>query len=281
MTLLASFGLKREAQCAMIPLVREDYYELLDMPQTAAKQELRSAYRRLAMRYHPDHSGDDPAAEERFKLIAEAWRVLSDDEKRADYDAWLDLHRRYERLPELAAMPQRHARMSSRQGAERRRERAAQRETRRPGRVRPFLLRRVPRVGYLRYVLMCMCALLAMQPFIRSYSGLGSAPAHAAAAAPKPDLPYGESPLPPEERRKRLQNFVHVLAQAAAEGNAQAQYRYGYLLYHGIDEVVPPNEGEALRWWQRAAAQGNENASLMLKAHAERKSAGQETGAST
>lgn len=258
----------------MIPHVREDYYELLDMPQTAAKQELRSAYRRLAMRYHPDHSGDDPAAEERFKLIAEAWRVLSDDEKRAEYDAWLDLHRRYERLPELAAMPHKHVRMSSRQGVERRKERAAQREAGRARRVvRPFLLRRVPKVGYLRYVLMCVCALLAMQPFIRMYSGMGKNTAHSAEPSSRPDLPYGESPLPPEERRKRLQNFVHVLARAAEGGDAQAQYRYGYLLYHGIDEVVQPNESEALRWWQRSAAHGNENAILMLRTHAERAAA--------
>ena len=245
-----------------MPGMREDYYELLDVPCSADKQQLRAAYRRLAMRYHPDHAGDDPAAEERFKLIAEAWRVLGDDDKRADYDAWLELHQRYVSMPELAAMPQKHARMSSRQGAERRRERCARRESRRP---RPFLLRRVPKVGVLRYVLVCCFALLLLQPFIRMYAGLGRrVPPHAVST--ESGLPPGESPLPPEERVHQLGLYVRRLQHAAAAGDAQAQYRYGYILHHGIDGVVKPDAAAALHWWTLSAEQGNRNAKRMLDA---------------
>lgn len=248
-----------------MPAMREDYYELLDMPSSADKQQLRAAYRRLAMRYHPDHAGDDPAAEERFKLIAEAWRVLGDDEKRADYDAWLDRHRRYERLPELAAMPQKHVRMSSRQGAERRRERTAARSVRRP---RPFLLRQVPKVGYLRYVLMCMCALLALQPFIRMYAGQGQKRTPFSEPSHNKGLPPGESPLPPEERHRQLTLYLNRLLQSAGAGDAQAQYRCGYIFYHGIEGVVEPSLESAVHWWKLSAAQGNQNALHMLNAHA-------------
>lgn len=248
--------------------MREDYYELLDMPPTATKQELRAAYRRLAMRFHPDHSGDDPAAEERFKLIAEAWRTLGDAEKRADYDAWLELHKRYERLPELASMP-RHVRVSSRHGEQRRSERGAggSRREQASRRVRPFLLRRVPRVGWLRYVLMCMCALLAMQPFIRMYSRSPVAERHPAAAASS-GLAPGESPLPPEERIRQLGLYVQRLRVAAEQGDSQAQYRYGCILNKGIDGVVTADEQAALYWWNLAAAQGNRFAVFMLNEYA-------------
>lgn len=247
--------------------MREDYYELLDVPHTADKQQLRAAYRRLAMRYHPDHNGDDPAAEERFKLIAEAWRTLGDADKRADYDAWLERHRLYGRMPELAAMPQKHVRVSSRQGAERRRERAASRRERRSSRPRLFLLRRVPRVGYLRYVLMCMCALLALQPFIRAYSGLGKSPARTSGSHAASGLPPGESPLPPEERRKQLTLLVNRLVEAAQNGDAQAQYRYGCILRQGIEGVVEPSLPAALHWWGLSANQGNKFALHRLQEH--------------
>lgn len=243
--------------------MREDYYELLELPSTADKQQLRAAYRRLAMRYHPDHAGDDPAAEERFKLIAEAWRVLGDEQERADYDAWLERQRRYERLPELAAMPQRHARVSTRQGAERRRERDTRREPRRP---RPFLLRQVPKVSCLRYVMLCCFALLLLQPFIRMYARFGQrAEAHPASAGS--GLPPGESPLPPEERRHQLELYVRRLQHAAAAGDAQAQYRYGYILHHGIDGVVQPDPAAAIRLWTLSAEQGNRNARHALECY--------------
>jgi molecular chaperone DnaJ len=68
--------------------VKRDYYEVLGVSRNATPEELKRAYRRLAMKYHPDRNPGDPQAEERFKEIGEAYSVLSDPEKRQRYDAF-------------------------------------------------------------------------------------------------------------------------------------------------------------------------------------------------
>jgi molecular chaperone DnaJ len=65
---------------------KADYYEVLGVSREASDQELKSAYRKQALRYHPDRNPGDHAAEERFKLASEAYQVLSDADKRAAYD---------------------------------------------------------------------------------------------------------------------------------------------------------------------------------------------------
>ncbi|MFQ5810502.1 MAG: molecular chaperone DnaJ, partial [Armatimonadota bacterium] len=65
---------------------KRDYYDVLGLSRGADQGDIKSAYRRLARRYHPDVNKDDPDAEERFKEIGEAYAVLSDPEKRARYD---------------------------------------------------------------------------------------------------------------------------------------------------------------------------------------------------
>ncbi len=64
----------------------EDYYKLLGVDKKATKEEIKKAFRKLAMKYHPDRNKGSKVAEEKFKKINEAYAVLSDDEKRKQYD---------------------------------------------------------------------------------------------------------------------------------------------------------------------------------------------------
>lgn len=63
-----------------------DYYAILGVPKDATQDEIKASFRRLARKYHPDVNKDDPQAEEKFKQIGEAYAVLSDEQKRAQYD---------------------------------------------------------------------------------------------------------------------------------------------------------------------------------------------------
>lgn len=65
---------------------KRDYYEILSVTKTASDGEIKTAYRKLAIKYHPDKNPDDHTAEEKFKEAAEAYSVLSDAQKRAAYD---------------------------------------------------------------------------------------------------------------------------------------------------------------------------------------------------
>jgi molecular chaperone DnaJ len=67
-------------------MAKRDYYEVLEASRTAGEAELKKAYRRLAMKFHPDRNPGDAAAEESFKEAKEAYEVLSDPQKRAAYD---------------------------------------------------------------------------------------------------------------------------------------------------------------------------------------------------
>ena len=64
----------------------KDYYKILGVDKNVDDSTLKKTYRKLALKYHPDKNKDDPAAEEKFKEVAEAYDVLSDSEKRQNYD---------------------------------------------------------------------------------------------------------------------------------------------------------------------------------------------------
>jgi molecular chaperone DnaJ len=71
-----------------MPTIKRDYYEVLAVSRGVGEQELKSAYRKLALQYHPDRNPGNAEAEEKFKEAAEAYGVLSDAQKRAAYDAY-------------------------------------------------------------------------------------------------------------------------------------------------------------------------------------------------
>ncbi len=75
----------------------ENYYDILGVAKTASEPEIKKAYRKLAMQYHPDRNPDDKSAEEKFKKINEAYAVLSDTEKKRQYDTVGDsrFHQQY------------------------------------------------------------------------------------------------------------------------------------------------------------------------------------------
>jgi len=68
--------------------VEIDYYEILEITRSADSDEIKKAYRKLALQYHPDRNQGDKEAEEKFKAINEAYQVLSDEQKRATYDRY-------------------------------------------------------------------------------------------------------------------------------------------------------------------------------------------------
>ena len=69
-------------------MAKQDYYEILGVSKTAEEREIKKAYKRLAMKYHPDRNQGDKEAEAKFKEIKEAYEILTDAQKRAAYDQY-------------------------------------------------------------------------------------------------------------------------------------------------------------------------------------------------
>jgi len=66
----------------------QDYYDILGVSRTASDEEIKKAYRRLAMQHHPDRNSGNKTAEDKFKEAANAYQILSDDDKRSLYDRY-------------------------------------------------------------------------------------------------------------------------------------------------------------------------------------------------
>ena len=84
-------------------MAAKDFYQVLGVPDSASQDDIKKAYRKLAKQYHPDANPDNPAAAERFKEISEAHAVLSDADKRKQYD-------QMRRLGAFDGMPRQRAR---------------------------------------------------------------------------------------------------------------------------------------------------------------------------
>jgi len=69
-------------------MAKQDFYEILGISKSATQAEIKKGYRKMAIKYHPDKNPDDKTAEEKFKLAAEAYEVLSDENKKARYDQY-------------------------------------------------------------------------------------------------------------------------------------------------------------------------------------------------
>src|SRR5689334_14058240 len=78
------------APCSLLPFVPSmaDFYGTLGVPRTASDDDIKKAYRKLAMQYHPDRNGGSKEAEEKFKEVTEAYDVLRDPQKRAAFDRY-------------------------------------------------------------------------------------------------------------------------------------------------------------------------------------------------
>ena len=67
-------------------MTKRDYYDVLGVTNSASKDEIKKAYRKLALKYHPDKTKGDKTSEEKFKEASEAYHVLSDDKRKNNYD---------------------------------------------------------------------------------------------------------------------------------------------------------------------------------------------------
>lgn len=238
--------------------MREDYYEILGASETSNASQLKAAYHRQAMRFHPDRNAGSAAAEERFKLVGEAWRVLGDAEKRAEYDAWLQRRRSCPAVgrSELEGF-RRSVRVSSRSGRERREERSSRRRVRGSRSVWTPPSRRASWPLLIRAGLYLMVLSLVLPLFVAVRASSSSRKSEAEQQQKQEAVQHA---LQLEERRIQYGN---ELLEKARAGDAQAQYAYAWFLYRG--GRGEEQRSEALSWVEQAAAAGLPSAQRLME----------------
>ncbi len=259
--------------------MRDDYYQLLELSPEASPRELKAAYYRLALRYHPDRNADAPAAEERFKLVAEAYRTLGVPERRREYDNWLHLHDRYRSVPELEKMsaarrvrPFHYSTRRARERDERRHGRQAEspRSRRRMG---GLLFRRSGKMNTWLFIGFYALVIFNLMPIFFRHMFADPAPAVKKGAEEAEKSEPGEA-----EVRRRVLAMEQDLRRRAEAGEADAQYQLGLYLFNksARGRFVGDSPGvlrraasagyrnESLQWLQRAAEQGHAGALRLL-----------------
>ncbi len=251
--------------------MRDDYYQLLEVEPGASAQEIKAAYYRMARRCHPDHNAGKPEAEERFKLVAEAYRTLGIPERRREYDNWLHLHNKYHRAPELESLAARRVR-PFRYSSRHARERAERPRSRR--RVGNLVFHGSSRLNNWLFIGFYALVIVNILPiFFR----------HMFAEPPvstKKALPAAQKEEPSEVNvRRRLLEMEGTLRQRAQAGEPEAQYQLGLYLFNksarGRAEGDSPSllrraasagyREEALLWLRRAEEQGHAAAGRLLR----------------
>lgn len=237
--------------------MRPDYYQILDVEPTACPADIKKAYYRQARRFHPDCNDGDPVAEERFKLVAEAYHTLGNEIRRRDYDARMERLRRYADAPELASM-QRRVRVSARHGRARR---AGDERHSCVRRFRPFLPRRVPRTMGV-WTMISVYALAATMLVPQMLRGCGVL----ADSARRMNTPVPEENKPERsdaEKKASLEALNARLKEQAEAGDVRSQLRLAIVLFHGVG--MPMDRPASREWFARAAEQGNEMARRYLQ----------------
>ena len=262
--------------------MREDYYQLLDVEQDASPREIKAAYHRLALRYHPDRNGVDAAAEERFKLVAEAYRTLGVSGRRREYDNWLHLHNLYQGAPELAGMsatgrvPIKPFHFSSHRARERQQRRSGRGEAPpRSARHRGILPRRSTKVNMYLFIAFYALLFFNLLPiFLRQMFGGDADAGRKSAPAAVEAQGVREATA-----RMRLLAMEQEWRSRAEAGDAEAQYQLALYLFNksargrGGEQLSgllrraasAGYRSEALDWFERAAAQGHESAQGFLR----------------
>ena len=85
-------------------MAKRDCYDVLGVPRSASKDDIKKAYRKLALKYHPDKTKGDKTSEDKFKEASEAYHILSDEKRKANYDQFGPVSYTHLTLPTICSV---------------------------------------------------------------------------------------------------------------------------------------------------------------------------------